>query len=254
MSFHPKRAAYALLRALAPKLRPLHRLFWHIQPAMVKSPLVSAVWSGVFERKRLRLPQVSPTSDLGLGSDSVIVPGVKDVSREEDAYLEDLVFLLQFAKSLGAKRVIEIGTYRAKTTYALHLNLPEAFVRSYDIRLIPSEYRARLEAAPNVDLQIASFASCADELRREESFDFIFIDGSHRFNDVFADSELSLDILAANGVIVWHDYRKSGFVSPNLQVPEVLDLLSRRIEICGVEGTNCAVFRRGSAAASAGEK
>lgn len=250
MMANSKRALYRLLRSHVGRLAPLHEAFWRIQRALISNAVFSAAWKSVLERRRLRLHEISPVEDLGLGSETVLFPGVKESSCDEDAFLEDLLFLLHLAKSRQCLRVLEVGTYRAKTTYALHLNLPRAFIRSYDIRRIESPFRALLEASTQADLQIASFADSRSQLQREAPFDFIFIDGSHRLEHVLQDSEVAFEIIAPGGVIVWHDYRKNGFIAPDLQVPEALEILATKHKISGVKDTNCALFIRPAAESS----
>ena len=62
--------------------------------------------------------------------------------------LADMLFLLNAAKARQAKRILEVGTYRARTTYALHLNCPDATIVSYNIQVLDGEYRRRLSGQP----------------------------------------------------------------------------------------------------------
>lgn len=243
-AFDRKRRIYRFLRSQAGRFRLLHRLFWRLNRYIVASPILSAAWKACFERYRLKLP-VRTTADLGLDIiDSVIVPGTRQTDFDEDANIKDLVFLLQLSKARKASRILEVGSYRAKTTYALHLNCPTAFIRSYDIREVDSDYRRLLQGKPSVQLCIGSFAENENTLQREEPYDLIFIDGSHRLEDVLADSLIAFEIVAKGGVIVWHDYRKSGYWSPDLQVPEALHHLRTQFPIWAVKDTNCAIHLR----------
>lgn len=239
-----RRRFYSYLRSQAARFPLLHRYFWQLNRFIIRSETLSAIWRTCFERSRLRLP-VMATAELGIGmADSVIIPGAKQSDFDEDAYLEDLLFLLQLSKARKARRILEVGTYRAKTTYALHLNCPTAFIRSYDIREVDSDYRRILQSTPNVELCLGSFSDNGSSLRSEEPYDLIFIDGSHRLEDVLADSMIAFEIVANSGIIVWHDYRKSGCFSPDLQVPEALHFLCARFPISAAKDTNCAVYRR----------
>lgn len=49
------------------------------------------------------------------------------------------------------------------------------------------------------DYAIACFA------KQEKIFDFVFIDGNHRFDDVLVDFYLSDQVLAERGIVVFHD-------------------------------------------------
>ena len=50
-----------------------------------------------------------------------------------------------------------------------------------------------------------NYYAFADLIRENQKFDFIFIDGDHRFECVFMDMSLSDYILSQNGYIVLHD-------------------------------------------------
>jgi predicted O-methyltransferase YrrM len=244
-AFERKRQFYRFLRSKVGCLHFLHDLFWRVNRYILTSPVLSAAWKRCFERNRLSLPVITVV-DLRLDIvDTILFPGVKQDGFDEDANLQDLIFLLQLSKARKASRILEVGTYRAKTTYAMHLNRPEAFICSYDVRKVDSDYRNILENTGNVRLQINSFAADADALRDQRPFDLIFIDGSHRLEDVLADSALAFEILSNEGIVVWHDYRKSGYWSPDLQVPEALSHLQERFVISAVKDTNCAVYIRG---------
>jgi len=52
------------------------------------------------------------------------------------------------------------------------------------------------------------------------SFDFIYIDGSHRSLEVLEDSVLAWRLLKNNGIIVWDDYKWERYEDPNL-VPKM---------------------------------
>jgi predicted O-methyltransferase YrrM len=106
---------------------------------------------------------------------------------------------------------------------------------------LESTFREELVKFPNVDLRHKSFAEDGSALRGEPPFDFIFVDGSHRYDMALADSWLALEIVAPGGVIVWHDYRLSGFATEELSVPEVLRVVANSCPVFAVEGTTCAV-------------
>ena len=99
---------------------------------------------------------------------------------------------------------------------------------------------------PRVSLRLESFQEAEEKLKREKQYDFIFIDGSHKVDDVVRDSFLAFQILSNEGVIIWHDYRTNGYFEPLLSVPEGLKSLPAKYKIYGVQGTTCAVFEKKS--------
>ncbi|OGJ64108.1 hypothetical protein A3C37_04305 [Candidatus Peribacteria bacterium RIFCSPHIGHO2_02_FULL_53_20] len=52
-----------------------------------------------------------------------------------------------------------------------------------------------------------------------DSFDFIYIDGSHTSSSVLSDGVLALDLLKPNGLLIFDDYRWNGFPEAPLRNP-----------------------------------
>ena len=234
MSSHPglHRAASRI-----PFLLPAYR---KIRDHFKTGPIITAFYRTFLDRGRLTLPVIR-AEELGPAAASVELPVGYPLFAGEDAPLVDLIFLLNLAKGRQAKRILEVGTYRARTTYALHLNCPQAEIVSYDIQVLDSLFRQRLTGIPSVQLRHASFIASGSDLRREKPFDLIFVDGSHYFEDVVADSRLALELVAPGGIIAWHDYRPNDYYRKELRVPEALTSLSGTIRIFSVAQTTCAV-------------
>jgi len=209
-----------------------------------QDPLITAAYRKLFNQGRLKLPAIEAET-LGPAAGSIELPIQYPLFAGEDAPLVDLLFLLNLAKGRRAQRILEVGTYRARTTYALHLNCPDATIVSYDIQVLDSAYRQLLRNKTNVFLRHRSFADSAAELRSEARYDFIFVDGSHRVEDVIKDSRLALELVSDNGIIVWHDYRPNDFFTDELRVPEGLEALRPAVSIFAVNKTMCAVHLKG---------
>ena len=219
---------------------PVINAYRKIRDASKSDPLATAIYRKVFDRGRLRLPVIEPEK-LGPEAGSVQFPVFYPLLAGEDAPLIDMLFLLNLAKGRRAKRILEVGTYRARTTCALQLNCPEAAIVSYDIQVLDSPYRRSLGSCPNVNLRHASFIEAAPVLRREPPFDLIFVDGSHRVEHVVADSRLALELVADQGIIVWHDYRPNDYQTEELRVPEGLEIIRQMVAVFAVRHTTCAV-------------
>lgn len=232
----------------------------HLKKIYLRTPILPSVWRGlknivqndplattlytkVFENGKLSLDWVSPET-LCPPTNSILFPVQYPLNAGEDAPLADMLFLLNLAKGRKARRILEVGTYRARTTYAFYLNCPEAEITSYDIQNLSSKYRDMLMREPRVSLRLESFQEAEEKLKREKPYDFIFIDGSHKVDDVVRDSLLAFKIVADGGVIIWHDYRTNGYFTPLLRVPEGLNRLPAKYKIYGVQGTTCAVFEK----------
>lgn len=234
----------------------------HLKKIYLSTPIIPSVWRGlkkivqndplattlytrVFENGKLSLDWVCPET-LCPPTDSILFPVQYPLHAGEDAPLADMLFLLNLAKGRKARRILEVGTYRARTTYAFYLNCPEAEITSYDIQNLKSKYRDMLVLEPRVSLRLESFQEAEEKLKREKQYDFIFIDGSHKVEDVVRDSLLAFKIVANGGVIIWHDYRKNGYLTELLKVPEGLARLSQKEHIRGVKGTTCAIYEKKS--------
>jgi predicted O-methyltransferase YrrM len=213
-----------------------------IPDALKRFPIVEATYRVFFNFGRLNLPEINPDRIASLSRD-LVIPVDAPISADLDSPNPDLFFLLLLAKRLQPHRILEVGTFRGRTTCALKLNCPDATVISYDIAVVDSPYRLRLKDQDGVELRIGSFAEAGDNLSGEEKFDLIFIDGSHLFEDVLADSQLAAKVISDRGAIVWHDYRPNIPVTHHLRVPEALDCFAKESgrKIYHVVGTTCAI-------------
>jgi hypothetical protein len=100
--------------------------------------------------------------------------------------------------------------------------------------------RRRLPGQSKVTLRHASFFASADDLRKETAYDLVFVDGSHRLEDVIADSRLALELLAPGGIIVWHDYRPNDYYTKELRVLEGLEVIRQTVPVFALPHTMCA--------------
>lgn len=233
--------SFRKLRSVALAVPPLMWSYRKLRDFSKSDPTAHSIYQKLFERSRLTLPAIK-VEELSPAAEMIELPVFYPLFAGEDAPLNDLLFLLNVAKGRQVKRILEIGTYRARTTYALHLNCPNSEIVSYDIQVLDSDFRRKLEQKKNVHLRHASFFASEPELTLEAPFDLIFIDGSHKVKAVLEDSELAFKLVAKNGLIVWHDYRPNTYFNKDLEVPEALNILKQRYPIYAVPSTFCAVF------------
>jgi predicted O-methyltransferase YrrM len=137
----------------------------------------------------------------------------------------DLRALFHLVHALRPQSILEIGTCNAASTAFMALamrdlragpqcittvdlvdvNDPEKGIwRRSGMPYPPSEMLERLGVDDLVELESGG----SDWFFRTnfDRFDFIFIDGSHRASDVYADVSGALACLSANGVIALHDF------------------------------------------------
>jgi predicted O-methyltransferase YrrM len=122
-------------------------------------------------------------------------------------------------------RYLEIGSFEGGSLafiHALfagqvHATVIDPFIdydelRGTDMSRVEARFRANMQTI-GADVRILRGQSVAriPELRATgESFDLIYVDGSHELLDVIADAALSWPLLASGGLMIFDDYRYPG--------------------------------------------
>ena len=176
----------------------------------------------------------------------------------------ELKCIASLVAAFQPKSIFEIGTFDGRTTLNMAANSPldcrlttldlpkakiydtELRIKSGDMkfidkdqsgtRFIGSPYEARIT-------QIYADSATHNYQAMQNSFDFIFIDGSHSYEYVISDTENCRKLLRnGKGTLVWHDY---GW-------PEVVKALNEYYRndswfagLKNIEGTTLAVLRVG---------
>jgi len=192
----------------------------------------------------------------------VMLPSIINIPGSDDPnYYYSLAVL---SKILNPKQVIEFGTFLGVGTLAIALNTaPDCCVWTIDLPAVvdtdavsslDSSDRALVDrsrykvgeaffghSVANRVIQIRE-NSLAINLRSHilGSVDMVFIDGGHSFEIVERDSENALSALSSTGVIVWDDY---WWFYPD--VVKYLDLLSNKLCLFRIEGTNLVIYAQG---------
>jgi predicted O-methyltransferase YrrM len=185
-------------------------------PRGARTRLLKGLW---IELKRFSAPHVvsiEPGQISGL--DGIRVDG--HVMRHSP------LVLCALAQLLACRSIFEIGTFRGDTSWLLAHNLPHARVFTLDLPGPESAQRARLEIT-DVDEYFhtwergARFRDTPEGQRisplvgDSATFDFspyrgamdlVYIDASHSYSYVRADTEAALAMLSPTGTIVWDDY------------------------------------------------
>jgi predicted O-methyltransferase YrrM len=166
-----------------------------------------------------------------------------------------------------AHRIFEFGTATGKSAYLMARNAPDD-ARIVTITLPPGELatyttaagdsRAGEKAARNESRFTEFLYTGSDaEARIEQLFgdtkrldttpyrgtcDLIFIDGSHTYSYVMSDTRKALDMLAPNGIVLWHDYRRRGRKTSD--VFRALNELRKSVPLVHLAGTSLVAYRR----------
>lgn len=112
---------------------------------------------------------------------------------------------------------LEVGVFEGRTVAWMLENVlthPTARLTGIDIFLgdLEARYLATLEATGQADKATTITGYSQVELKRlpAESFDIIYIDGSHTADDVLADAVLSWQLLKDDGILIFDDYTWAG--------------------------------------------
>jgi hypothetical protein len=182
------------------------------------------------------------------------------MSVDGNVSLDELVFICALAQKTDPKRIVEIGTFDGNTALQLALNTsPDSLIYTldlpvgadgpaevdiHDVKYIGSDRRIRRRFLGTiVEHKVKqcygnSLTYDFSVFSAEGNPDFIFIDAGHSYECVRNDSEKSLKILKAGGVVVWQDY---GTFWPG--VYEYLVELSSRLPLVHIAGTSLVVYK-----------
>lgn len=168
--------------------------------------------------------------------------------------------------SKDAKQIFEFGTCTGKTTYLMAVNsssdtrivtltLPpdQLTVYSKDAKdsgravedaLHESAFTEFLYNKTPVEGKVTQLfcdSKHFDHQPYRNQFDLIFIDGSHAYSYVLADSEKALEMIAPGGTILWHDYRGP---HETRDVYKALNELRGKINLQHIKDTSLVVFQK----------
>jgi Methyltransferase domain len=167
------------------------------------------------------------------------------------------------ASVTSGEEIVEIGTFDGRTTLNLAINAdPRLSVFTLDLppqatpkfALAPGERAfvdkprsGRYFAAPQPEW-VADARRITQAYGDSSTFDFsahhgraglVFVDGSHAYDYVVADSETARRLAAPDGIVLWHDYGVWEGVTRALEELEARSRLGLR----QIRGTSLVVWR-----------
>ena len=191
---------------------------------------------------------------------------VEPHKRSGDVNLAELAVLASAAAAVkSGAEIVEIGTFDGRTTLNFAVNAPpqlSIFTLDLPAEAAPKFALARGERAyvdkPRSGRHFAQarpeFAAAAARITQaygdSAAFDWsahlgraglVFVDGSHAYEYVIADSGTALRLVADKGMVIWHDYGVWEGVTRALEEIEA----SRRLGLRHVRGTSLVVWRKG---------
>lgn len=212
-----------------------------------------------------KLPRVPLAKILpGVAEVDVLVLRAFDRKNGTSISLDEACHLGTIAKSIGARRALEIGTYDGNTALLLAANLPaDAEVVTVDL---PPDFGMQKQDSltyPRVELNLTQRDDLGRQYRGHRlsarirqvygdsaalnwstlggPFDLVFIDGCHSEEYVRSDSQNAVNNLAPGGVILWHDYGMSPAVSREV---DRFAARTTSMKMYALEGTRLAIGLR----------
>lgn len=178
----------------------------------------------------------------------------------------ELIVISTICKYLNPDLVFEFGTFNGLTTLHLAMNAAAA-AQIVTIDLDPDDGRRELinddtyyikdnsvgamfqdtPEVPKIE-QIFGDTTKFDQVAYKGKADLIFIDAGHEYELVRSDTEKALDMLAPNGVILWHDY-----VFSHYGVYTWLNELSHSIPLYSIPNATLVCYQQSNSPMDAGK-
>ena len=237
------RSIYLPLSDFGREVRTLSRRVRNVERGQ-RTSLPVADWQEVIDVRPIRI--VEPEKNSG------------------DVNLGELAVLASAAAAIRAgNEIIEIGTFDGRTTlnfainvsaqyHVFTLDLPPQAAPKFDLAPGERAYvekprsgRRFLEAPPEWREATARITQLMGD---SATFDWsphlgraglVFVDGSHAYDYVIADSDTAFALLAKKGMVIWHDYGVWEGVTRALEEIEA----SRQLGLRHVRGTSLVVWR-----------
>jgi hypothetical protein len=237
------RSVYLPISTFGREVRDLGRRVRGVERGQ-KTNLPLADWREVIDPRPIRLLETRKNTG--------------DVSLAELAVLASAA-----AATRSGDRIVEIGTFDGRTTLNLAVNAP-AHLHVFTLDL-PPDTAPKFDLAPGERAYVEKprsgrrFLEAPPEwahatgritqlMGDSAAFDWsphigraglVFVDGSHAYDYVIADSETAFRLLANKGMVIWHDYGVWDGVTRALDEIEA----SRHLGLRHVRGTSLVVWQ-----------
>jgi hypothetical protein len=232
----PGAAAARRLRKLSRAIRGVQRQDQHA------TRLPQAAWPELIARKAIYL--------------------IETGKRDGNVNLAELAVLAEAAAATRpGTTIVEIGTFDGRTTMNLAVNahvpvitldLPSDHIALHELAAGERQYvdkprpgeRIRAAAWPwsayaRRITQLHGDSATFDWSEHDGKAGLVFVDGSHAYEYVRKDSETALRLVAAGGMVMWHDYGAWAGVTRALEELEA----SRKLGLRHIRGTRLVFWR-----------
>jgi hypothetical protein len=155
--------------------------------------------------------------------------------------LVDVFVVIKAALGFQNKRILELGSYRGDTSRLLAENTADdVTICTVDVSEQHGVSYHGLNIARKITRKVGRISPSL--FADDEKFDLIFVDADHDFASVMNDTEVAFQVLAEQGVILWHDYRQDSYFHGMCGVPEALNNFSKTRVIYSIRGTMLAIY------------
>jgi predicted O-methyltransferase YrrM len=117
----------------------------------------------------------------------------------------EMLILNKLVQRQDPALIVEFGTFDGRTAMNFAANAPRAKIVTIDFAPQPRLFDGTA-AGKAIECKFGDSRAFDDAPYRGKA-GFIFVDGGHDAPVVTSDTLKALDMVAPNGVIVWHDYR-----------------------------------------------
>jgi len=160
-------------------------------------------------------------------------PKPKNYTFSNDNFSQHIPIWEKYLSSLKGKpnlNYLEVGVYEGRSfVWMLDNILTDPSSRATAIDIFPDDLLDRFKAnvkKAGADEKVSILSGYSySELRKPplESFDIIYIDGSHTGNDVLGDAAQSLPLLKDGGILLFDDYALATEFPPELNAKTAID-------------------------------
>jgi hypothetical protein len=209
----------------------------------LRRPYVDYALCLLLKRRRMALPTIDPAV-LWPEFEAAEVTITTLPKGDWAAPTNDTVVLMKLAAAVAPTRILELGSYRGYSARALLENAPEqATLTAIDIDPQHGEAYRDTPLAARIDRRVGAIGP--DVLAADErgAFDLVFVDADHARAAAAHDTGVALEMVADDGVVLWHDYANWGYFTGDCGVPEVLNELAERMPVGHLLGSNIAIHK-----------
>lgn len=191
---------------------------------------------------------------------------VRLISPEEisgNVSLFELLCIVHLVGRSAPRRIFEFGTFNGRTVLNMAANSPkDTVLYTIDLPVTPgprskesldpeemlfvnnAARESRLYESTRWKKKIIQYTEDSTQFDFKElagSIDFVFIDASHRYENVLVDTRNALALLRSKGgIILWHDY--GGWEGVTRAVDENFERLSRPENFFRIANTSLALY------------